>query len=269
MSDDTVDLPGPYLMLRHGGRDLVARIAGEGGWMAFERPMPEIFFAAASGLPGLVVDVGCNTGFYALLACAASPQNRVIAFEPDPTIQPLVAANISLNRLGGRIETSPLALSDVAREAQLYVPDQAHGLIESASSLEVTFFQGKHSAALPVKTARLDEVLREENQPVRIMKIGVEGHEMAVLAGATATVARFRPLIFVEILDRADNDGLTDFVLSHRYADIPIRADQPLGVAERVAFEPLAWNHALVPLELVSQFFAFVGQPAPYGPGLT
>ena len=60
--EDTVALPGPYEMFRHGGRDLVARIVGEGGWTAFERPMPQLFFAAASALPGLIVVFEANAG---------------------------------------------------------------------------------------------------------------------------------------------------------------------------------------------------------------
>jgi FkbM family methyltransferase len=171
-------------------------------------------------------------------------------------IQPLLAANISLNGLGSRIATSRLALSDATGDAQLYIPDQAHGLIESASSLEVSFVQ-RHSAVVTVKKAQLDQALRERDQPITIVKIDVEGHELAVLVGARATVTRWRPIIFVEILDRADYGRLTDFVVRHRYADIPLRSDRTLAIAERVAFDPLAWNHALVPIEGVSQFLSF------------
>ena len=119
-------------MPRHQGRDLVARIASENGWEAFERPMPELFYTAAERNPDLIIDIGCNTGFYALLACAASSLNSVLAFEPDPNVRELLLSNIVLNKLGARIVVSPLALSNETAERDLYIPDQGHGLIESS-----------------------------------------------------------------------------------------------------------------------------------------
>src|SRR5579885_435407 len=155
---DTASLPGSLTMFCHQGRDQIARAISEGGWEAFERPMSRLFFAAAAAASGLVVDIGSNTGFYALLACAASPDNHVLAFEPDPTIHALLLSNICANGLDSRITVSPLALSNTEAEASLYIPDPWHGLIETSSSLEASFKE-RHVRVVPVQTARLDDVV--------------------------------------------------------------------------------------------------------------
>jgi|GEM_PF-288985 FkbM family methyltransferase len=39
------------------------------------------------------------------------------------------------------------------------------------------------------------------------IKVDVEGHELAVLRGATATIARYRPLLVIEVHDETADDG--------------------------------------------------------------
>ena len=206
IADDTVSVEingsGRFRMALHQRRDLVAAIIADGGWEAFESPMPMYYFAHLAESPGLVIDVGINTGFYAFVACLASSLNFVLGFEPDATVREFLWQNIGLNQLADRISVSPVALSNRIGVAQLYIPDPGHGLIESSSSLDGSF-KVRHSGVVEVNVSTLDAVLSSQiwqDQPVSAIKIDVEGHELAVLEGAASTIEKWRPLVFVEYL---------------------------------------------------------------------
>jgi FkbM family methyltransferase len=257
----TIELPHsayrPFVqMYRHRGRDTTAGYVAKGGWDTFERPMPSYFFACAKMHPGIVIDGGANTGFYSLLAACASADNRTLAFEPDPVVYGLLRANIDANNLGSFIVTEAAALSGGEGVAPLYVPAQDHGLVETSSSLE-SRFKPRHYETIEVKTVTVDgltAVTSPPGQNVSVIKIDVAGHECAVLRGAVETVARHRPVIFMEILERADIGFLSHFIARQGYVDVPLRSDGPLMAQGTVAFDPAAWNHAFVPTEFVARF---------------
>jgi FkbM family methyltransferase len=245
-----------FRMLRDGGRDQVAALVDHAGWAAYEPPLPLLFFHLAVRARGLIVDVGANTGFYALLAAAASKFTRVLAFEPDIAVQATLRHNLALNRMGRRIVPVDIALSDRAGRAALYVPTQEHGLIETSSSLEQDF-KTAHSAVLDVAAMPLDSYLagtKLGRAKVSLMKIDVEGHEAAVLSGCTKTVARHRPIIFAEILPRAELARLQAFIDQHGYASLALPAGEAPILEKTLQYQYDSLNHAFVPRESVSKF---------------
>ena len=244
------------LMDALGGRDQIVATAARSSWLEFERPLPAMFHASVARDPGVVIDVGANTGFYAFLAFFASAQARVLAFEPYRAVFEVLGRNIAANRSRGRIEPVPCALSSGRGSAALYVPTQEHGLMETSASLEPAFKQA-HSESQSVETVTLDAFLAAHpcgHERVTLIKMDVEGHEAAVLAGARRTVARWRPLLFVEVLPPADAEALTRFLVEDNYVDVPLRPGAPLQPDEQVRSHPDAWNHALVPAEAAAQF---------------
>lgn len=244
------------LMDALGGRDQIVAMAAQSSWLAFEQPLPAVFHASVARDPGTVIDVGANTGFYACLAFFASPKARVLAFEPYQTVFDVLARNIAANKARGRIEPVPWALSSCRGTASLYVPTQEHGLMETSASLEQAFKEA-HSEARSVETVTLDGYLATHpcaQERVTLIKMDVEGHETAVLAGARQTIARWRPLLFIEVLPPADAAALTRFLAEDDYIDVPLRPGAPLQPEEQVRSHGDAWNHALVPAEAAAQF---------------
>lgn len=242
-------------MLECSGRDMVARSVAADGWQGFEPPMPDVFYRACNACGGLVLDVGANSGFYALLAAAARADVRVIAFEPDPNVKPILDRNIDLNRFRRRITPLPTAVSDRAGVCDLFIPRQDHGLVETSSSLESTFKKG-HSDVLRVKTDTIDGVVRRLPPGLRdvtIIKIDVEGHEAAVLRGALSTIQECRPLLFVEVLSRADLVWLNAFLRDNSYLEMPLKPTGEQAIGDTVAYDPEAWNHLFVPMERAGQ----------------
>ncbi len=238
------------------GRDQIAVIMDRSGWESVERPLPHYLYRTAHRSPGLAIDVGANTGFYTLLAASASSANRVLAFEPVPSILDILHRNVQANGLGDRVRLIRCAISDRNGHADLHLPSDEHGLIETSASLS-TDFKDAHAGRLDVLLRTVDRVMFRPSlvtQPVRLIKIDVEGHDAAVIAGARWTIRRHRPVIFIEVLQGANMGALTRFIRANRYEDVRLAPDRPPVVHDHVAFDPDGWNHALVPAEQVREF---------------
>jgi FkbM family methyltransferase len=247
-----------FRMLRQGGRDQVAAMIDNRGWTLFEPPMPAVFFRLACQAEGLIIDIGANTGFYALLAAAASKRAGIIAFEPEHHVLAILQRNVRLNRMDRRIHAVNIALSDHVGSATLYIPLQGHGLVETSSSLEQAF-KPLHSEKLDVVTTTLDEFLsqlRFRKRHVSLIKVDVEGHEVPVLQGCRETVIRRRPILFVEVLRGADFDRLDAFIAGCDYVDVPLLPGEAARPVAAVKFHEATFNHAFVPREGLAAFLS-------------
>lgn len=245
-----------FVLHRQDNCDQIALQMDRFGWRSVEDPLPAHIFRIAHRTPGLIIDVGANTGFYTMLAAAASARNRILAFEPVPEIIDLLHRNVLANGLQDRIRLIRCALSNRNGSGTLHMPTDEHGLIETSASLEADF-KATHAVPLTVLCRTLDRVMARPalfRQRVRLIKIDAEGHDAAVLEGARWTIWRDRPIIFVEIMPAADMDAVTAFLRRHRYRDVPLRPGIGLQAADEVAFDPHAHNHALVPNETLSDF---------------
>jgi len=143
----------------------------------YEIGVSEMLARAASGGATTLVDVGANIGYMSLLMAAfAGPGAKVWAFEPHPGIHERLRENVQLNRYGGRIVPSPIAISDSPGGRPLYLPagfQSNHGLgsLERAGETHID-----------VVTDTLDNLFAGTG--IDVLKIDVEGHELSVLRGA-------------------------------------------------------------------------------------
>lgn len=247
--------PGPFpeVRFRMGtlrGRDQIATAISAGGWKAFEPPLPDVFAAVVRRYHGgLVLDVGANSGFYSLLAVAASSHCEVHAFEPLPEARRALDHNLRLNpRLRPRVRIFAAAVADRAGTAALHLPDASHGLLETSASLNPAF-KGLVASRLNVPLITLDDHMASRpSLSLRVIKIDVESMEHLVLAGARQAIERHRPSIFVEVLPAGDADSLEAFCSNLGY--VPIRLDPTsASVVERIAHDSGGWNQMLVPRE--------------------
>jgi FkbM family methyltransferase len=143
------------------------------------------------------VDAGANVGYVTgLMTALIGPSGQVHAYEPHPENFRQLAANVEGWRRPGAppITIYELALSNCKGVAHLNEPtgfDSNSGLAKISK-----IGSGK---ALEVRTARLDEMMPIDSA-IGILKIDVEGHELAVLEGAEALLRgkRIRDVIFEE-----------------------------------------------------------------------
>lgn len=161
----------------------------------------EIYWLSTVLRPGqTVIDVGANEGLYSLFAAACvGPAGRVIAVEPSSREVARLRANLKLNpRL--RVDVEQIGLSRAPGEALLNVASATHA---GHNTLGTFAYEGI-DAALPerITLTTLDHLAGRLDH-VDLIKIDVEGAELAVLEGAVQTLQRHRPVILFELLDTA------------------------------------------------------------------
>jgi FkbM family methyltransferase len=168
----------------------------------YEREMELLDLLCERHRPG--IDVGAKIGMYTYRIREHS--SEVIAFEPIPMFNRILRAVFEGKR--GRIE--PYAVSNQRGTAKLRLPYGHDGApkygrstIDPANRFDPEVIA--HFDELEVETRRIDDY----NLPdVGFIKIDVEGHELAVLAGAAATLARHTPNLLIECNDEHQPDAV-------------------------------------------------------------
>ncbi len=145
--------------------------------------------------PGdVVLEAGANMGFHTVvLAQFVSPAGKVIAYEPQRILFQTLCANLALSALTN-VDARHAALGD--KPGSLKVPMLDYAQPNNFGG--VSFGQFSSGEDVPVQT--IDQLQLPQ---LRLLKADVEGMESAVLLGASQTIARCRPLLYVEN-DRKD-----------------------------------------------------------------
>ena len=178
----------------------VQHVLRRGGLASYEPPtmatLLTLFEQEADSLT--FFDVGANMGLYSLVCAAMFDPVAVHAFEPTPATAAVARAAARANQLN--IEVVEVALSDINGTATLHLSDNS----DSSNSLAAGFKVSSTSVTVPV--VRLDDHVASSMVAPTVMKIDVETHEPAVLAGAAETIAEHRPFIVIEVLRRSGRD---------------------------------------------------------------
>jgi FkbM family methyltransferase len=235
----------------HHDRDYIASLIRANGLIDYEAPTPAVFAALVQDSPGLVLDIGANSGLFSLLAAAANVRVRVHAFEPLDDARDALCANIADNpNLQSRIVVEPFGLSCADGELGFYETINDQGLLSTSSSLELAHAQriGAYCERR-IRVMKLDTwATTHDREEIQLMKMDVEGHEYAALEGGRQTIARHRPFIIVEMLGHADFEGVNKILRDENYLDFAL-AREALRNCVDVRFHEDAWNHLLCPVE--------------------
>jgi FkbM family methyltransferase len=139
--------------------------------------------------PGSVaVDVGAHIGYLTLeLARAVGPAGRVYAMEPDPAVAATLRSNLRRNGLAARVVVVERAAGATSGRASLYVS----GGGETSSLAAVPGFRRE----LDVAVTPVDDVIGDD--PVDVVKLDVEGAEVAALQGMKRLLRRRGDLTLV------------------------------------------------------------------------
>jgi FkbM family methyltransferase len=187
---------------RSGGRGLLCRLPGG----ETVRVLPAYRFVtwndaeyeafrAALAPGGTALDVGANVGGYSVLFGQwVGREGRVLAFEPAPDAFDGLVRHVALNGVEGIVTPVRAAVSDDSGCGTL-LADGFHGtnrLVDSRSA---------EGSLVAVPTVTIDEVCEREGLSPTLIKVDVEGGELAVLRGARQTIARMgdRLALFVEM----------------------------------------------------------------------
>ena len=150
------------------------------------------------------IDIGAKIGMYTYRIRKHS--SEVIAFEPIPMFNQFLRAIFEGNR--GRVE--PYAVSNQRGTAKMRLPyghDRkpkfGRSTIDPANRFDPEVIA--RFEEIPVETRRIDDY---ELPDTGFIKIDVEGHELDVLAGAAATLARHKPNLLIECNEEHQSDAV-------------------------------------------------------------
>jgi FkbM family methyltransferase len=143
-----------------------------------------------------MIDVGANIGFHSVMF-AKSGYGRVLAVEPMPYALARHRRNLDLNGVSDKCITYAGVASVAAGELVIHTISGK----EEYSSLQpishpATRMDQKTTQIIAAQT--LDALVVEHGLRPGVIKIDAEGSEHLVLAGAEATVAKYKPAFVIE-----------------------------------------------------------------------
>lgn len=179
---------------------------------------------------GALVDVGANIGQTLLDYVASGSSAPYLGFEPNSLCIEQVQRVILDNALE-RATVVPTGLSDSWGIVPLYV--SASTRASADATMVAGIAPGSAKVALTVAVCPFDEVeLPEAKGPLALIKIDIEGHELAALKGMAKTLARSRPWVLCEVLHRDSQadpfsyreriEGISAFLAEAGYAILRI-----------------------------------------------
>jgi len=131
----------------------------------------------------MVLDVGANCGDYTQHALARLPRARVHAFEPNPDAYVLLRDRFELEP---RVTLHNVGLSNEKGHRSLYAPKPGSGMT-SVYRRRTKHFGFEFTEQVGGEFITLDDHIFETNgsmPTIDLLKLDVEGHELAVLRGA-------------------------------------------------------------------------------------
>lgn len=179
------------------------------------------------------VDAGANIGFFSLLAAKlVGPQGKVISFEPNPSVFDALLANVSLNGFTW-IAPHRKGLFDQVGTGEIFIPDANCGGATMRPG-------GQGGVTIPL--VRMDDVV---NERVDLLKIDIEGAEVAALRGAGDLLSRpDAPTVICEVSEYSlramgsSKDELFDIMVGHGYSAHIISSIRRSNLSrERVFFQ--------------------------------
>ena len=159
----------------------------------------------------IAVDVGANKGSYLWSLSHAVPSGRVVAFEPQPLLSNYLKSACRAAGLNN-VVVEGAGVSDHSGQLTLAIP----GIGDSSpgASFEEAVRQRETCRTVTVPTYSLDDYFSAVKQRIGAIKIDVEGHELAVLRGATGILASHAPVIVCESESRHMTHGDVSTVIA-------------------------------------------------------
>lgn len=151
----------------------------------------------------VVIDVGAHAGQFARMFAAIADKGHVYSFEPSPYARSILEAAVAWRRVR-HITVVPMGLGATPGVLELATPIKqrgglGYGLAHVPAAGESA--EGQRRDRIPITTL---DAFAAERPLTRLdfIKVDVEGFEGRVLAGAQASLRRFRPALLLELHDQ-------------------------------------------------------------------
>ncbi len=166
----------------------------------------------------LLIDCGCNYGFYSFYSASLSEENKIISIEASKNTSNEFLKNLNLNKFKNINFFNNAVSNSIDENISFY---------ESINDWESSQIHNnfKLTSKLKVKSMRIDNLLREYflKDYLVIIKLDIEGNEVNAIKGALEIIKKSEPLIIIEfskyIFEKLDNiDYLKDFLVKYNYS---------------------------------------------------
>jgi FkbM family methyltransferase len=194
-------------------------VSTEGGLRYLARPMagvdPLLLRLVAEVVrPGDTVwDIGANLGLFSFAAAAlAGQEGQVLAVEPDTDLVRLLRRSAAGGGRHAPVEVLPAAVSSELSVARFHVARRNRATSHLAG-FGSSMTGGTRSTRL-VPTVTLDSLADQLPAP-DVIKIDVEGAEIAVLAGGHRVLSK-QPTVICEV-SRQNAEAVAEVLIAHGY----------------------------------------------------
>lgn len=171
-------------------------------------------------------DVGAHYGFTALAGCrSVGKSGRVVAFEPAPPLQEVLSFHAWANR-ARQLEIAGEAVADTDTSGAPFF--LVNGGLSFRNSFtigrdDIPYLKPSDKTEVRVQTIRLDTFCSVRNLTPDLVKIDVEGAELAVLRGAERLLGTRHPKLIVAVHPSWMPKGqvaadVVDFLDKHGYS---------------------------------------------------
>jgi FkbM family methyltransferase len=167
----------------------------------------------------VVVDAGANLGNHSLFFAMVLGR-RVLSIEPEPGNHDLLLRNIALNGVGDRVTPYRCALGRTAGTTSL----------EQRIAGNAGTYHTLPGGSGDIEVRTLDDLVGAGTR-VSLIKVDVEGDELAVLEGAREILTRDRPFVCLEIHSGALFRDVAAFLAEFGY-----RAVDVLGLSDNYLY---------------------------------
>lgn len=155
-----------------------------------------------------VVELGANTGLYSVIGGRVTTLDDYVAVEPHPRTAQVLRANLALNGIA-RVRVVEAAVSGerTPSRMELLVPRQDRDATPTGAFLSSAVdHDGESRESITVDVIEARALLERAD----LIKMDIEGQELAVLRSVEDLLAARRPTIFLEL--RSGSTSLRDYV---------------------------------------------------------
>jgi FkbM family methyltransferase len=154
----------------------------------------------------VVIDVGANIGYYALIFAGLVGENgKVFAFEPDPDNFALLNKNVKENKFKNVVLINK-AVSDKSGKTTLYLSENNKGDHRIYDS-------GEKRKSIVVNVVCLDDFLKDKKDKINFIKMDIQGAEGNAIKGMLGLIKNNNK---IKILTEFWPMGLNNFNFSAR-----------------------------------------------------
>lgn len=174
------------------------------------------------------IDIGGNIGNHSVFL-GEFVASRLISVEANPKVLPILRKNLESNI--DNFVIYDCALGAAEGKGIVSMPEGSSNNIGMAM-VEFVEEADQVDGAVPVRT--LDQIVDEfkENNPgdlnIALIKIDVEGSEVAVLSGSSRTLSEYHPDLFIEAADKAFRQEIENIIMPYGYKRISRWAVTPV-----------------------------------------